>query len=71
MLASKRRGTHNGAMSDDQPTSYTKDPKDCDHSRLSTRGLGGIRGGEVDTVLSDWSTCLDCGERVPNPLSNL
>jgi hypothetical protein len=56
---------------DDTPTNYRNDPEKRAHSNLSTRGVGGIRNDEVDTVLSDWSTCRDCGKRVPNPLSDL
>lgn len=63
-----------GSMADDahdESIQYKNDPANCDHSNVSVKGLGGIQGGEIDTVTSDWGTCQDCGKRVPNPAPGL
>jgi hypothetical protein len=58
-------------MADDihyESIQYKNDPENCAHSRVSVRGSGAIRDGEIGSVTSNWGTCQDCGKRVPNPV---
>ena len=42
---------------------------ECPHSHIGVASMAGTRqGDELETVHSNWATCADCGQRVPNPL---